>query len=129
MSSSGNHNNAFGRDEMNALLGGATEEMAAFSSRPSATTMPGGGGTMKKKSTKGSSEPDISTMTASETAAMLLDKNNHKRQHDRSQRTYRTNRKLAHHELAEELASKQNILASCCLIHFLPRWYIVIGRV
>jgi microfibrillar-associated protein 1 len=93
-------NNNFGRDEMNALFGGSTEEMAAF--RPS-TMVPGRD--LKKKANSG--DPDISTMTASETAALLLEK-----KADRSNNTsrlYRTNRTLAHHELAKELSAELGI--------------------
>lgn len=87
----------FGMDEMAALAGGShIEEMAAF--RPST----GPPVPSKQRPNEG---PDLSTMSAAETAAMLMEKNAGKGHNVASSR-YRTNKVLAHHALAKELSEE-----------------------
>lgn len=89
---------SFGRDEMNDLLGAPSghDEMASF--RPTVATQ----ATLIKKKNGPKAEPDIASMTPSETAAMLMEKSSISRQGPISSR-HRTSRVLAHHELAKEL--------------------------
>jgi len=95
---------SFGIDEMTALAGGSqTEDMAAF--RPSV-----GGPQLanNKRKTLPNEEPDFSTMSAAETAAMLMEKNAARGTGASSSR-YRTNRVLAHHALAQELSEEMQV--------------------
>ena len=87
---------SFGMDEMAALAGGAVEEMAAF--RPS-----GSGGTANGHKKLPNEQPDLSTMSAAETAAMLQRKSSAKAPAQPLGR-HRTTRLLAHHALAEEIS-------------------------
>ena len=97
----------FGRDEMNALIGGSgngdgPEEMAAF--RQSAPT------SRQPSSSKGAiKEVDISKMSAAETAKMLSEKGRNSVSNNSSR--YRSqNKVLAHHQLlAEELSKQQQM--------------------
>jgi len=89
---------SFGLDEMAALAGGAVEEMAAF--RPSAPAT-----FNTQKSTAKNAQPDLSTMSAAETAAMLQRKSSAKNQAQGIGR-YRTTRQLAHHALAQEISEE-----------------------
>jgi microfibrillar-associated protein 1 len=92
---------SFGRDEMNALLGGGSvRDELTF--RPTITSQPGQ--TKKKGTTK---EPDIASMTPAETAAMLMERKSAPFGHQGASSRYRTNRVLAHHELAVELLEEQ----------------------
>ncbi len=87
---------SFGIDDMTALAGGSqSEEMAAF--RPST-----GPPVPKKKLPN--EEPDLSVMSAAETAAMLMEKNVGKGSIVSSR--HRTNKVLAHHAFAKELAEE-----------------------
>lgn len=96
----------FGRDEMNALIGGpangdGAEEMAAF-------RQTGGQPNIARQSSRGTAanEVDISKMTAAETATMLSDKA--KSSGSNSNTRYRSkNKVLAHHQLLAEELSKQ----------------------
>lgn len=90
-------NKTFGMDEMAALAGGAVEEMAAF--RPAAS------GPSRTKKKLPNEQPDISTMSAAETAALLQEKNTSKLVGQQLGR-HRTTRVLAHHALAEELSQE-----------------------
>ena len=96
----------FGRDEMNALIGGpangdGAEEMAAFrrSGGPPNSRQSSGRRTASK-------EEDISKMTAAETAKMLSEKAKNSASNNTSR--YRSkNKVMAHHQLLAEELSKQ----------------------
>ena len=93
---------SFGRDDMNALLGGpASEDLAAF--RPTVAQP-----RRDNKKNPTNEEPDISSMTAAETAALLMEKNAGKGPSEASSR-YRTKRLLAHHKLAMELSEELEV--------------------
>lgn len=97
---SSNMEKSFGRDEMNALLGGPqnNEDLASF--RPSMAQPHGN----KRMPNQG---PDISTMTAAEAAALLTESSSSGPSAAASR--YRTNKVLAHHELAKELSEEVEI--------------------
>ena len=95
----------FGRDEMNALIGGpanadGAEEMAAF-------RQSGGHLNSRQPSRKtASKEVDVSKMTAAETARMLSNKTKNSASNNTSR--YRSkNKVMAHHQLLAEELSKQ----------------------
>lgn len=97
---------SFGIEDMTALAGGSqNEEMAAF--RPSVAGPQLGHNKKKKLPNEG---PDLSTMSAAETAALLMEKNAAKGASNNNQSSrYRTNRVLAHHALAQELSVELQI--------------------
>jgi microfibrillar-associated protein 1 len=95
---------SFGIEDMVGLAGGAeNEEMAAF--RPSVA----GPQLAGKKKQLPNEEPDVSTMTAAETAAMLMERNEATKGTGNQSSRYRTNRVLAHHALAKELSEELQI--------------------
>lgn len=95
---------SFGIEEMAALAGGSqTEDMAAF--RPSVA----GPQLANKKKKLPNEEPDFSTMSAAETAALLMEKNSSSKNANVPSSRYRTNRRLAHHALAQELSEEMQI--------------------
>eukprot|EP00531_Pseudo-nitzschia_arenysensis_P001558 CAMPEP_0116129776 /NCGR_PEP_ID=MMETSP0329-20121206/8101_1 /TAXON_ID=697910 /ORGANISM="Pseudo-nitzschia arenysensis, Strain B593" /LENGTH=558 /DNA_ID=CAMNT_0003624059 /DNA_START=18 /DNA_END=1694 /DNA_ORIENTATION=+ len=96
----------FGRDEMNALIGGpgngdGAEEMAAF-------RRSGGQSNSHQSASRrtGPQEVDISKMTAAETAKMLSEKARNSSSNNTS-RYRRKNKVMAHHQLLAEELSKQ----------------------
>jgi microfibrillar-associated protein 1 len=97
---------SFGRDELNALMGGGgQEEMAAF--RPSVPKPSKGSSTHNPKE-----EVDFSKLSAAETAALLLEKGNSNQQQQLVNNSLRyraknSKKKMAHHELLEEELSKE----------------------
>ena len=94
---------SFGRDEMNAMLGGAGHESSSTSAsllfRPPSIQQP----QVQRRRANKDKEPDIASLTPAETAALLIDKTSQESATTTVSSRYRTKKVLAHHELANEL--------------------------
>jgi microfibrillar-associated protein 1 len=100
---------AFGRDEMNALIGGSgAEEMAGLRASNDPTVM--GLPQSKRQQNNPKQEVDFSKLSAAETAALLMEKGNQQQQGNVIASRYRaasSKKTLAHHELLAEELTKQ----------------------
>jgi microfibrillar-associated protein 1 len=110
---------AFGRDEMNALLGsGDNDNTTQDSSSASLLFRPPSLQQKQRRRTGKEMEPDIASLTPAETAALLLEQNSKKSAlasggtAATSSTRYRSQKVMAHHVLANELLTSTNQDAS-----------------